>query len=65
MEISYVYTKLRREFGRPAIFSDRPAELMLDLHPDPNLAAKYSHKTHKDVASQAGPTMSEHQVKYF
>ena len=33
MEIQYVYQKKRSEFGRHAMFSDRPAELHVDIPP--------------------------------
>ena len=33
MEVQYVYTKKRAEFGRHSIFSDRPAELHVDIEP--------------------------------
>uniref|UniRef100_A0A3Q2ZT59 Dynein axonemal intermediate chain 2 n=1 Tax=Kryptolebias marmoratus TaxID=37003 RepID=A0A3Q2ZT59_KRYMA len=62
MEIVHVDTKLRREFGPPALFSDRIEELLLDLHPDPSLAAQFIQKTHRDQAVQACRQMSEHQI---
>ena len=34
MEIQYVYQKKRAEFGRHAQFSDRPAEIHVDIPPD-------------------------------
>ncbi|XP_069581767.1 dynein axonemal intermediate chain 2 [Brachyistius frenatus] len=62
MEIVHVYTKLRSEFGRQCRFSDRPAELLLDVPPDPNLALQFIQRTHRDQAVQACRDMSEHQV---
>ncbi|XP_059183664.1 dynein axonemal intermediate chain 2-like [Centropristis striata] len=62
MEIVHVYTKLRGEFGRQCHFSDRPAELLLDIPPEPSLAPHFIHKTPRDQSVQAGQDMAEHQV---
>ncbi|XP_075994951.1 dynein axonemal intermediate chain 2-like isoform X2 [Genypterus blacodes] len=58
----FVYSKLRSEFGRPAHFTDRPAELQLDLVPDPNLARNFTQRGRRDQAVQAGGDSSEHHV---
>uniref|UniRef100_A0A7N6FGR4 Dynein, axonemal, intermediate chain 2b n=2 Tax=Anabas testudineus TaxID=64144 RepID=A0A7N6FGR4_ANATE len=62
MEIVHVYTKLRGEFGRQCLFSDRPAELLVDVPPDPSLGLQFIQKTPRDQAVQACRDMSEHQV---
>ncbi|KAM7384902.1 hypothetical protein PAMA_011998 [Pampus argenteus] len=62
MEIVHVYTKLRGEFGRQCLFSDRPAELLVDVPPDPSLALQFIPKTPRDQALQTCRDMSEHQV---
>ncbi|XP_015246913.1 PREDICTED: dynein intermediate chain 2, axonemal isoform X1 [Cyprinodon variegatus] len=62
MEINHFYTKLRRDFGRRCLFSDRPADLRADVHPDPSLASHFIQKTSKDQATQACSEMSEHLV---
>uniref|UniRef100_A0A672ZER7 Dynein, axonemal, intermediate chain 2b n=1 Tax=Sphaeramia orbicularis TaxID=375764 RepID=A0A672ZER7_9TELE len=62
MEIVHVYTKLRSEFGRQYLFSDRPTELLVDIPPDPSLAMQFITKTPRDQATQACREMSEHQV---
>ena len=62
MEVVYVYTKKRSEFGRQAIFSDRPAELQVDIHPEPSLKDDFIYKDPVDVAIQFTPDMSEHEV---
>ncbi|XP_029370619.1 dynein intermediate chain 3, ciliary [Echeneis naucrates] len=62
MEIVHVYTKLRGEFGRQSLFSDRPAELLVDLHPDPSLGLHLIQKSPRDQAVQASRDKSEHQV---
>ncbi|XP_044028014.1 dynein axonemal intermediate chain 2 isoform X1 [Siniperca chuatsi] len=62
MEIVHVYTRLRSEFGRQCLLSDRPAELLVDVPPDPSLALQFIQKTPRDQALQACRDMSEHQV---
>ncbi|KAF4084935.1 hypothetical protein AMELA_G00111730 [Ameiurus melas] len=62
MEIVYIYTKKRSEFGRQCNFSDRPAELHVDILPDPSLAADFIARDPCDVAIQCTQEMSEHEV---
>ncbi|CAB1420428.1 unnamed protein product [Pleuronectes platessa] len=62
MEIVHVYTKLRGELGRQCLFSDRPAELLVDVLPDPSLGQEFILKTPREQAQQVGCDMSEHQV---
>lgn len=62
MEIVHVYSKLRSEFGRQCLFSDRPAELLLDLPPDPSLTLSFIQKSPRDQSVQACWETSEHQV---
>ncbi|KAI1886582.1 hypothetical protein AGOR_G00197290 [Albula goreensis] len=62
MEIVYVYTKKRSEFGRQCNFSDRPAELHVDILPDPTLAANFVERDPCDVPLQCTQEMSEHEV---
>lgn len=65
MEIVYVYTKKRSEFGRQCNFSDRPAELHVDILPDPSLAANFIDRDPCDVPTQCTQEMSEHEVGCF
>lgn len=62
MEIVHVYTKKRSEFGRQCNFSDRPAELHVDILPDPSLAVDFIAQDPCDVALQCTQEMSEHEV---
>ncbi|XP_064423465.1 dynein axonemal intermediate chain 2 [Latimeria chalumnae] len=62
MEIVYVYTKKRSEFGRQCNFSDRPAELHVDIIPDPSLAENFIEKNPCDTAVQCVQVMSEHEA---
>ncbi|KAM9339741.1 dynein axonemal intermediate chain 2 [Symphorus nematophorus] len=62
MEVVYVYTRLRREFGRQCLLSDRPAELLVDIPPDQSLSLQFIQRTPRDQGLQASRDMSEHQV---
>lgn len=62
MEIVYVYTKKRSEFGRQCNFSDRAAELHVDIAPDPTLAENFIEKNPVDRGIQSVPEMSEHDA---
>lgn len=62
MEIVYVYTKKRSEFGRQCNFSDRQAELHVDIPPDEKLANDYIERNPCDTGIQCGQEMSEHEV---
>jgi len=62
MEIVYVYTKKRAEFGHQCNFTDRPAELHCDIAPDPSLAANFIERNPVDVGIQRVQEMSEHEV---
>ncbi|KAM6903932.1 dynein axonemal intermediate chain 2 [Lycodopsis pacificus] len=62
MEIVHVYTKLRSKFGRQSLFSDRPAELLVDVHTDQSLGHQFIQKSQRDQDLQACRDMSEHQV---
>lgn len=62
MEIVYVYTKKRSEFGRQAIFSHRQAELCVHIKQEPSEKESFIFKDPVDVALQYTPEMSEHEV---
>ena len=62
MEIVYVYTKKRSEFGRQCNFSDRPAELHVDILPDESLTQNFVEKNPVDRGIQCVQEMSEHEV---
>ena len=64
MEITHVYQKKRREFGRQCTFSDyspRP-DPNNTIEPNPDLAKEYIRRDPCDAAIQCAPEMSEHQV---
>lgn len=62
MEIVYVYTKKRSEFGRQCNFSDRPAELHVDILPDESLTQNFIEKNPVDRGTQCVQEMSEHEI---
>ncbi|XP_035038202.1 dynein axonemal intermediate chain 2-like [Hippoglossus stenolepis] len=62
MDIVHVYTKLRGELGRQCLFSDRPAELLVDVLPEPSLGLEFIPKTPREQAQGVDHDMSEHQV---
>lgn len=62
MEIVYVYLKKRSEFGRQCSFSDRAAEINVDIQPDPVLATNFIEKDPIDTGVQCASDMSEHEV---
>ena len=63
MEIVYVYTKKRSEFGRQCNFSDRPAELHVNITPEPHITADFIERDPCDTAIQCAQEMSEHEVR--
>ena len=62
MEIVYVYTKKRSEFGRQCHFTDRPAELHVNIMPDESLNDMYIARNPIDVGVQVSKDFSEHEV---
>ncbi|NWY52872.1 DNAI2 protein, partial [Chionis minor] len=62
MEIVYVYTRKRSEFGRPCSFSDRPAKVNVDIPPDPSMAGNFVLRNPVDSYVQHTSDMSEHEV---
>jgi len=62
MEIVYVYTKKRSEFGRQCHFVDRPAEVHVDIAPDESQLNNYILKDPVDMAVQVSKDFSEHEV---
>nr|XP_023418649.1 dynein intermediate chain 2, axonemal isoform X3 [Cavia porcellus] len=62
MEIVYVYLKKRSEFGKQCNFSDRPADLNIDILPNPELAAQFVERNPVDTGTQCSVSMSEHEA---
>ncbi|XP_023986002.2 dynein axonemal intermediate chain 2 [Physeter macrocephalus] len=62
MEIVYVYVKKRSEFGKQCNFSDRQAELNIDIPPNPELAKQFVERNPVDTGIQCSTSMSEHEA---
>lgn len=62
MEIVYVYTKKRAEFGRQCNFSDRAAELHVDIPPDDSALDDFVERDPVDIGIQCVQEMSEHEA---
>uniref|UniRef100_A0A2K5M6M7 Dynein axonemal intermediate chain 2 n=1 Tax=Cercocebus atys TaxID=9531 RepID=A0A2K5M6M7_CERAT len=62
MEIVYVYVKKRSEFGKQCNFSDRQAELNIDIMPNPELAEQFVERNPVDTGIQCSVSMSEHEA---
>jgi len=65
MEIVYVYTKKRSEFGRQCNFTDRAAELHCDIAPDASVATNFIKRSPVDIGLQCIQEMSEHEVSMY
>lgn len=65
MDIVHVYTKKRNEFGRQCTFSNRPAELHVNIAPEPHLLSEFVERDPCDIAVQCGKELSEHEVCIF
>ncbi|XP_072501682.1 dynein axonemal intermediate chain 2 [Notamacropus eugenii] len=62
MEIVYVYLKKRSEFGKQCNFTDRQAELSIDIAPNPELTEQFVVRDPVDTGVQCSYDMSEHEV---
>ena len=65
MDIQYVYTKKRSDFGRQVHFSDRPVEVIADIQPNPELTREYISRDPVELAVQNVREFSEHWVCGF
>lgn len=65
MEIVYVYTKKRSDFGRQALLADSAAQLHINIEPDDVLRENFIEKDPVDMSAQYAPEMTEHEVPYI
>jgi hypothetical protein len=65
MDIQYVYTKKRSEFGRQVFFSDRAVETIADIQPNPELTRDYISRDPVELGTQNVREFSEHWVGQF
>ncbi|CAF0850563.1 unnamed protein product [Adineta steineri] len=62
MDMQYVYTKKRSEFGRQVYFTDRAVEITADIQPNPELLHDYIPRNPVDTGTQNVREFSEHWV---
>ena len=62
MDIQYVYTRKRSEFGRATNFSDRPAEILVEILPNLDLLREFIYRNPVDVSVQNSIQFSSHEV---
>ncbi|XP_029654451.1 dynein intermediate chain 3, ciliary-like [Octopus sinensis] len=62
MEITYVYTKTRAEFGKQCIFTDKNPELIVDIKPKPEDKENFIEFNYCDKEVNHIPEISEHEV---
>eukprot|EP00667_Euglena_gracilis_P019278 EG_transcript_20634 len=58
-EVVYAYSRPRGTFGRPVYFHDAPAEVIVDIHPNPTLHAEYATANPCEKEFQCVPELSE------
>lgn len=58
-EISYTYSRIRKEFGRPPEFQPNDPEQIADVAPNPELRASYVRVDPYEVEVQNVPTLTE------
>lgn len=61
-ELTYEYTKKRREFGKQTLFSDHGPEIRVSINSNPAYYDNYILRNPVHVAIQNTGTMSEHYV---
>eukprot|EP00741_Cyanophora_paradoxa_P021766 tig00000241_g21009.t1 len=62
MEVNFLYTKQRKQFGRHAVFKDKQAEILESIMPSKELDEDYVVKNPSACDIQAVPEYSEHEV---
>ncbi|CAH8624892.1 unnamed protein product [Heterobilharzia americana] len=62
MEINYVYAKKRSDFGKQCNFSDKNAEILIEIFPDVDLSQKFVEMNPVDTGVQCSKEMSEHEA---
>ena len=63
MDLQYIYTKKRSEFGRQVHLTDRAAEIIADIQPNPELLRDYIPRNPVEIGVQNVREFSEHWVK--
>ena len=63
MDIQYVYTKKRSEFGRQVHLTDNLIEISKHVEPNPALALQFIRRNPVDAGTQHVRDFSEHWVR--
>ena len=62
MEVAYVYTKTRAEFGKQCFFADGPTEILESILPTDEYDDSYVQRNPRSVGVCTAPPMSESEV---
>jgi len=62
MEIEYVYTKKRSEFGRQCLFTETPPRLLENILPNKELTSEYILENPVDRGMNLAKVYAEHEV---
>jgi hypothetical protein len=65
MDMQYVYTKKRSEFGRQVHFTERAVDIIADIQPNPELLQDYIPRNPVETGVQNVREFSEHWVRNF
>lgn len=64
MDIQYVYTKKRNQLGLPTNFSDRSADILVEISPNLSLLQDFIYRDPAEIGVQNSIQLSEHTVPY-
>lgn len=62
MDIQYVYTKKRSEFGRQCLFADDGPKTMDNVLPNKEFFNEYIYKNPVNRSTQCSSILAEHEV---
>lgn len=63
MDIQYVYTKKRNQFGLPINFADRSAEVLAEIIPNINLLENFIYRNPIESGVQNASQLSQNEVQ--
>lgn len=65
MDITFVYTKKRMDFGKQCVFTDVGPELLEDIKPNKKDMEEYIYKNPISKETQYSSFQAEHEVSIF
>jgi dynein intermediate chain 2 len=65
MADQFTYQKKRKEFGRPAQFSDSDTKIVGNIPPDPSQSENFIMKDPKKIILSNIPNLSTHSVRFI